>query len=248
MITGIEEISMNFWPAFQTVLLDGWVLRFAEGATKRANSVNPVYPSTLFDVQEKIEICEKMYFERNLRTVFKITEESQPPDLDRMLEVRGYEKNTVTSVQTLPVAGFESEPCGIRRISEELNPETAECFVTFGGIEPSLRPAYRKILEQISFKKCFLTINMKDEPVCCGLGVLEGKYLGIFDVAASPDYRGWGFGRLAMEGILEWGREHGAETAFLQVIADNAPALKLYQRMGFTERYIYWYRIKDNRA
>jgi GNAT superfamily N-acetyltransferase len=247
MITGIEEISMNFWPAFQTVLLDGWVLRFAEGATKRSNSVNPVYPSS-FDTQEKIEICEKMYSERNLKTVFKMTEKVHPPDLDHMLEARGYEKNTVTSVQTLPVAAFEAEPCGIRYISEKLNPEMADCFVCFGGIEPSLRQAYKKILESIIFKRCFLTINMKDEPVCCGLGVLEDEYLGIFDVAASPDYRGWGFGRLAMEGILEWGRENGAETAFLQVIADNTPAIKLYQRMGFTEIYKYWYRIKDNRA
>ena len=95
MITRIEEISMNSWPALQTVLFDDWVLRFADGATKRSNSVNPIYPSAL-SVEEKIEECEKLYSAQNLKTVFKLTEEKYPPGLDGILEARGYEKNSVT--------------------------------------------------------------------------------------------------------------------------------------------------------
>ena len=43
----IEELSLSAWPPLQTMVLDGWVLRFAEGYTKRPNSVNPLYASTL---------------------------------------------------------------------------------------------------------------------------------------------------------------------------------------------------------
>jgi len=51
-----------------------------------------------------------------------------------------------------------------------------------------------------------------------------------------------------MEGILTWGKNNDAETAFLQVFLDNAPAQKLYKKMGFTEIHKYWYRIKDKRV
>lgn len=43
MYKAIEEITLNTWPAEQSVLLNGWVLRTAAGYTKRANSVNPLY-------------------------------------------------------------------------------------------------------------------------------------------------------------------------------------------------------------
>lgn len=41
----LEELSMNALPALQTILYDGWVIRFADGYSNRANSVNPIYPS-----------------------------------------------------------------------------------------------------------------------------------------------------------------------------------------------------------
>ncbi|HEX3029647.1 MAG TPA: hypothetical protein VHT34_10180 [Clostridia bacterium] len=38
-----EELQMNALPSLQTILFDGWILRFADGYTNRANSINPVY-------------------------------------------------------------------------------------------------------------------------------------------------------------------------------------------------------------
>jgi ribosomal protein S18 acetylase RimI-like enzyme len=246
-ITHMEEISMNCWPALQTVLFDGWVLRFSGGATKRSNSINPLYSSSI-PLEEKIESCEKVYSSRNLKTVFKMTEEANPQELDEILEAKGYEKNSPTSVQALSISYFNPEPCGMKSISQELKDDWADCFTDFAGIEQAQKPAYREILQHIFLKRCFLTISLNEKPVCCGLGVIDGAYLGIFDIAVSPKYRGWGFGRLAMEGILEWGKMNCAETAFLQVFLGNTLALKLYRKMGFKEAYKYWYRIKDCRV
>ena len=100
----IEELTLNGWPALQTVLLDGWVLRFADGYTRRANSVNPLYPSgEVGDSPErlarKVEQCEALYAQRGLDTVFKLTEASEPAGLDALLERRGYEREATTSVQ-----------------------------------------------------------------------------------------------------------------------------------------------------
>ena len=43
----LEEVAMNAWPALQQMLFDGWILRFAQGYTKRANSVHPLFESHL---------------------------------------------------------------------------------------------------------------------------------------------------------------------------------------------------------
>jgi ribosomal protein S18 acetylase RimI-like enzyme len=44
--------------------------------------------------------------------------------------------------------------------------------------------------------------------------------------------------------LLRLARQRGAERAWLSVVADNAPALRLYEKLGFSPVYDYWYRIK----
>ena len=39
----LEELALTTWPALQQWLYDGWVVRFAGGHTRRANSVTPLY-------------------------------------------------------------------------------------------------------------------------------------------------------------------------------------------------------------
>lgn len=81
------------------------VLRFADGYTLRANSINPIYSSTL-SLHEKLNFCEKEYEQRNLPIVYKLTSDSQLKDIDIELEKRGYPKTKEVSLKVLQMDNY----------------------------------------------------------------------------------------------------------------------------------------------
>ena len=60
-------------------------------------------------------------------------------------------------------------------------------------------------------------------------------------IEVAPEHRRQGLARTVMAALLEWGAERGATTAYLQVLGHNAPALALYDGMGFTTHHAYAY-------
>jgi len=57
----------------------------------------------------------------------------------------------------------------------------------------------------------------------------------LLNVAVHPSWRGRGVGRRLMEAIFDEGRTTQARTVYLEVRAGNAPARRLYARLGFVE-------------
>ncbi len=83
-----------------------------------------------------------------------------------------------------------------------------------------------------------------DKCVACGIGVQDELYIGLFDIVVAKDYRNHGIGSLLIQHILKLGKNCGAQKAYLQVMLNNPAALRLYQKLGFIEKYRYWYRKK----
>ena len=243
MIRTIEELSMNAWPAIQTLHYDGWVLRSAGGYTKRANSVYPLYSSEQ-DVDEKIAFCESFYRDLNLPAVFKLTRTSTPTDLDAHLEKRGYRADSQTSVQILDLSRGEYTTAENVNLDSEDSEAWHAAFARMNNVDESRQTTHENILRAILPDKCYVSLNVDGQFMGCGLGVLQAGYLGIFDIVIDPDYRGQGHGTRLMNALLAWGQGHGARTAYLQVMCNNEPALRLYEKLGFEECYQYWYRIK----
>ena len=242
MIRSIEELSMNAWPAMQTLQYDGWVLRYSDGYTKRANSVYPLYPSEI-NLDEKIEFCESFYHDRGLPAVFKLTEASTPANLDARLAERGYRKDSPTSVQTLDLRTFEPAGPGVVELTSEDSEAWHTAFARMNKVDENRRTMHERILRGILLEKCYASIRIDGDILGCGLGVLQAGYLGIFDIVIDPDHRGQGFGTRLMEALLVWGQGRNAYTAYLQVMCNNEPALRMYEKLGFEKKYQYWYRI-----
>lgn len=242
-IRSLEELSLNAWPALRTIHDDGWVLRFADGYTRRANSVNPLYPSTE-ETREKIVRCERTYLARGQDVVFKITPATQPSDLDSTLAAEGYARQALTSVQTVRLDAIDPPGSDAISLDESLSPEWLERFVDLSGVDGRHLPTMARMLEGIVPAHRFATLWRDSAAVAMGLAVLERDYVGLFDVVTARHARNQGLGTLLVGQLLRWGRRSGAHHAYLQVMCDNAPALHLYAKLGFREVYQYWYRVK----
>ena len=240
----LEEITLNAWPSLQTVFMDGWVLRFANGYTKRANSVNSLYPSTQA-LKSKIETCERLYFARGLKSVFKITPESLPAELDAVLAGAGYGREARTSVKVLKLEQWAQDRDKGVELYSDFDADWHGAYCVMNGITSEHHETVRRLLALQSQDKRLAILRREGKVVACGLGVKQDRYLGIFDIVVNPKMRQQGFGKAIVEGLLAWGKQEGARTAYLQVVVGNEPAEQLYSKMGFLEEYQYWYRVKQ---
>jgi hypothetical protein len=71
LIWRIEGVCLKAWPALHEKAIDGWLLRFAHGLTRRSNSANPQH-STLDTSDALIASSESEYGERGLPVYFRI--------------------------------------------------------------------------------------------------------------------------------------------------------------------------------
>jgi ribosomal protein S18 acetylase RimI-like enzyme len=239
----IEELAMNAHPALTTRLYDGWVLRFSNGYTKRANSVNPVYPSVLpFD--EKIASCEHVYRAQKLPVVFKLTR-ALSGTLDGELARRGYGLVAPTDVMTTALTG-DARRAPDFHVTPYVTDGWAGSFFALNGLtEPGKAQTARQMLDSIQSGVLCGSIVKNGRTIAVGLCVIERGFAGLFDIVVDQAYRGRGYGFELCASLLSEVRNNGAETAYLQVVQTNAAALALYGKLGFEKAYDYWYRVKE---
>ena len=238
-----EELSLNSHPAIQTKCYDGWLLRFSNGYTARANSVNMLYPSTI-DLQTKIKECEEQYSMKQLPCIFKIIDGSHNI-LDEMLQKRGYKVVTPTDLLVLDLAKTEFT--------------NKACIIANGATEEWLHAFFKlkkfadhetcntatQIYHLIQNETLYCQIEQEGVCVACASAVIERGYVFIANVIVDEKHRCKGYGRQLCEALLAEAKERGAHTAYLQVVQSNQIAYNLYKKLGYQKVYSYWYRKKE---
>ncbi len=240
----LEEAALNAYPTSKQLLYDGWLMRFLGGPSKRVNSVNVVYPSTL-PFPDKIRYCESIYASQGLPVIFRVPDPFTKEALNEALLNAGY-----TSFDPTFVLGREIDP-GV--FKDYAKADMREICITdwmqlrsFVGNVPIKKIAYLEtILKIIVPEKVLIGCFVDEIPVACGIAVKEGDFLGYFSIYSHHQSRRKGYAKAVMASLTEWGLERGANFGYLQVEGDNIPARRLYMDMGFETcyRYVYWKKM-----
>jgi GNAT superfamily N-acetyltransferase len=236
----LEQAALASWPAAVVQPFDGWLLRFNDGVTRRANSAWPNAGGEV-PLLEKVAKVEAFYRQRGLSPRFQLSPAAEPADLDAALAERGYRRVAQTLVQTAPLDNMTGTPDSGVVVTEGFNEQWFATYCLAEQFDRREAAGRQDILRRI-VGGGFALLALDDLPAAVGLGVLAGDWVGFFSMATRPEFRRRGAATAILAALAHWGQRHGARQAFLQVMEDNHPARTLYGRLGFRTVYSYHYR------
>jgi N-acetylglutamate synthase len=233
----LEAVAAAGWQPEETGAVGGWVLRAAQGFTSRANSVLPLRAPGM-PLQDALGRAREWYSARGLPLVVAV-----PAEARRLLDAELGERGWVPSVDVEVLAArLDLLPADTGSpYAVEVSATVDDAWLTLYRGGAGLEPAGRALLTRHD-RVGFATVRRDGEVVAVGRGVVDGEWLGIGAVEVDPAHRRQGLGTTVMSALWAWGRAQGARRSYLQVSSDNAPALALYERLGYWQHHVYRYR------
>jgi len=252
LLRRVEEASLNSWPAPRQTLLDGWVLRFADGYTRRANSVTPLdtpqdSPETLV---AKIAACETLYSDQGHSALIRVRSFDQA-ELTATLGSRGYAPEGLSRVLWMPLdvtARLHETDESVELSEKEPGPDWLQTHTRLSGCDVVARS---RVLGALAVPCAFAgaRVDGPSSPFSSiAFAAVHNHITCLHLVATDPAFRRRGLSHSVISALLTWARRRvQAREASLQVAAENASALALYKNLGFrTELFSYqYYRQPD---
>jgi len=232
-IVATERLLAETWPATETAALGGWLLRAAGGFTNRANSVLAL-TAPEGGVDAAVAAVVDWYEARGLVPKFSMAG-PVTRRLDDELAARGwtYELETVVMVKALKDTRYDGEAV----LTDA--PSAAFLAQTDRGAASTAPRVFGS-----GPGRAYAEIWRDGALAARGRGAVAGDLLAVTSIGTVPEYRRRGLGTEILAALEAWGAETDAARAALQVEADNAPAIAMYERLGYAERYRYGYRVK----
>ncbi|MGE0597145.1 MAG: GNAT family N-acetyltransferase [Hyphomonadaceae bacterium] len=235
----IERATVATWPAAVTEDHDGWLLLAAGGVTGRVNACWPL-DWRGGDADAAIDAVEAWYAARNLPPRFKLTDAAfAPRDLPERLARRGYEAVSATLIMTAPLGAHQGD--AEVALSDDMSAQF-DAVLRETAKDPSEYDERRAIALRAPRPAAFAMIEAHGAIAAIGMSARANDLTGIFLMRTAPEARRQGHARRILRTLLSQAAQTGAATAFLQVDADNAPAVTLYSSEGFAPvaTYRFW--------
>ena len=235
----MERAHVHAWPALRTERIDGWLWRSSGGGSKRANSVSTV-DFTGTDVGVAIAAVETRYSALGAEVRFQTFDESGPAGLPDALRARGYTDASPTVTMFRRQDGLPV-PDGVE-IRDAVWDEWLEVYLE--AITENRREMNQVILRHIPAPKAFFGYRRGGRIIATALCVVSNGCAVIECVATRLENRQQGAARAVLAGLLDWATRQDADWVGLQAVADNAPAIRLYESLGFVRGSTNWYWTK----
>jgi N-acetylglutamate synthase len=239
LVRRLEAHALQAWPATITERLDGgWVLRATPGLDRgRSNhALTPCRPLRESEMPGAIERVEAFARAHGIHAGIQVSPVSLHGTLMSELDRRGWG----TRWPVLVLAGrrdsgaWSTAPVAVVREDHA----TPEWLAAWARCEPGrdvqahASTVFRRLAGRASFARL--------DDVAVGVAVEADGLVGLFCLAVDPARRRSGLGTALVRALLA-GSE--ASVAYLQVEERNAPAVALYERLGFGEAYRYCHRV-----
>ena len=240
----VDETCLNAWPALREVLLDGWLLRFSNGLTRRANSANPLLPVGHAD----IAASEALYRRLGLPAIFRVLTLIEQ-SVDERLAAAGYTSEGESCVLYGAIGEIETARDPEVRLLSQATPEWLAAMAALQQHTQQQAEIYRGIVSQIAIPTAFAALSADGGVVALAYGAIHNGLLCYESVITDSRGRRQGYGRRIITALAAWAKEGGAHGACLEVEADNTPARALYDAIGVKrELYRYHYRREPRRS
>jgi GNAT superfamily N-acetyltransferase len=237
-VAELELLAARSWRGLEEEAYGDWLLRAGNGFTGRANSVLLVGdPPT--QLSEAVATVTDWYAARGLRPRAQVPVPGAER-ADAALAAAGWTRDDDNLVLTAPLAGWPAP-----EVRVDLAPEPDEAWLAGYRYRGSvLPPGAREVLLSAD-GPVFASVRRAPPPAplaAVARGVLVEGWLCVTAVTVDERYRRQALATRVMSGLGVWARERGGHSCVLQVAGGNAPALALYERLGFTEHHRYHYR------
>lgn len=265
-IRAVEEATAAAFPGIHNrVSSDGqWLMRAGDGITERSNSAVPLGRSAGF-VPVPIAEIFAFYREHNLPPRLLIPERIGAP-AERLLrsapegqwdlgpeilvmtrsladaEVDAYQAPAAPAPRAQPAPSTPGVDTLIFRVDDTPDQEWFDLYTFRGTALPQHalqllagridgEMGFARLLEPetgrtVAITRATLTESESGE-----------KWLGYSAVQVAEDWRRRGLATRLGADMLAWGASRGADSAYLQVISTNTPAISLYHKLGFIEHH-----------
>lgn len=242
LVRRFEAAGFRAWPAADVHYDGTWVVRLTPGHdAKRLNSVNPLDPSDLHDLDQRIASAAKRFAEAERVLTFRMSPLAGPV-LEAHFDKLGWSTIRPSLVMAAPLDRHAPLDTALDQIPLKDVGRFISAALTVHGLGPVRAPGLEQIIRAIEPEVGLFALEAEGRPLATAICVQDNDLAGLFEVATEVSERGRGHGRRVVLSALKWARSRGARMAWLQVEADNHAAISLYRSIGYEAVYGYHYR------